>query len=215
MICVSLGNINFAKVLSILKKINFAEIRLDKIELTPPQIQKVFSQPIPLIATYRPVGKTDFERTKVLIQAIESGAQYVDIEIESKKNFRKEIMDQARKAGCQIIISYHNFDYTPDKIYLKKIVKNCMKTEAHIAKLACQVKSSQDNAQILSLYDSFPQYWGKLIALGMGEAGKITRIAAPFLGAPFTYTAWEKGQELASGQIDFKTLNQIHSLMKS
>ena len=47
------------------------------------------------------------------------------------------------------------------------------------------VNVNRDNSKILSLYKA-P---GRLVAIGMGDLGKISRIVAPFLGAEFTYAS--------------------------
>ena len=45
----------------------------------------------------------------------------------------------------------------------------------------------------------------KLVVVGIGEHGKITRIIGPLLGSQFTFTASQKGKETADGQIDRET----------
>ena len=66
------------------------------------------------------------------------------------------------------------------------------------------VRTNNNNADILSLYN-IP---GRVVAFGMGNLGKITRIVAPFLGAEFTYAAMDEGAQTAPGQIKY-------SIMKS
>jgi len=43
----------------------------------------------------------------------------------------------------------------------------------------------------------------------MGQKGKITRVAAPLLGAPFAYASFKPGSETAEGQLDRKSLKTI------
>ena len=52
-----------------------------------------------------------------------------------------------------------------------------------------------------------------MIALGMGKKGKITRLAAPLLGAPFTYASPAAGSETGPGQLEMDTLIKIYSLL--
>jgi 3-dehydroquinate dehydratase len=49
----------------------------------------------------------------------------------------------------------------------------------------------------------------------MGKEAQITRIAAPLLGAPFTYAALESGRETAPGQLDKDTLAALLKLLKN
>jgi 3-dehydroquinate dehydratase-1 len=48
----------------------------------------------------------------------------------------------------------------------------------------------------------------------MGDAGKITRIAAPLLGAPFTYASAEDTKKTAPGQIKADKIDAIIKMIK-
>ncbi len=48
-----------------------------------------------------------------------------------------------------------------------------------------------------------------MVIIGMGEKGVISRIAAPMLGAEFTFAAPEAGKETAPGQISKDKLLSI------
>ena len=47
----------------------------------------------------------------------------------------------------------------------------------------------------------------------MGNKGRITRVAAPLLGSPFTFASLSKGKETAEGQIEKDTLEQMMRLL--
>jgi 3-dehydroquinate dehydratase-1 len=172
------------------------------------QIKKIFSLPHRLVATYRPGQVSNIQRERILSAAIESGATYVDIEIESNQPFKKRIKKICADNDCKLILSYHNYKCTPIRKELENIITTSIVEGADIAKIACLVQSAQDNAEILSLYKN-PDLEGKIIAIGMGEKGKITRVAASFMGAPFTYAAINPEMETAPGQLDSKTLKEI------
>jgi 3-dehydroquinate dehydratase-1 len=141
---------------------------------------------------------------------VEAGAAYVDIEIEAETLYKREIMQTARLQECQVILSYHNYENTPSRKQLETIIEQCFSQGADIVKIACQVHSEADSARILSLYDYPNQlHQGKITAIGMGEKGKITRLAAPLLGAPFTYASQSTGKETAPGQLDKDKLEKI------
>jgi len=53
-----------------------------------------------------------------------------------------------------------------------------------------------------------------LVVIGMGQLGKITRIAGPLLGSLFTYASHDKGKETAEGQIDHMLLRKIFKDLK-
>jgi 3-dehydroquinate dehydratase-1 len=204
MICVSLAEKDPNVCLEILEKVEMAEIRIDLAELPDEDIMKVFSPRKKLIATCRPGKYTASERMHKLKLAVESGATFVDIEYEAEDDFRNAMIEYAHARQCDVIISYHNYECTPELDELEKIMNKCFELGADIAKMATLVKVNRDNSKILSLYKA-P---GRLIAIGMGELGKISRIVAPFLGAEFTYAALTEDSITAPGQISYDRLNK-------
>lgn len=205
MICVAISDKDFNNCLDVLSKVDMAEIRLDLTHFDTDQIRNVFSLQKKLIATHRPNGKSDEERASILKTAVNSGAKYVDIEYEAPDDYRNDIIKFAHKNNCDVIISYHNYEFTPDCEELDEIVRNCFKKGADVAKVATTIKKNVDNSKIFSLYKN-P---GRLVAFGMGNLGKITRIVAPFLGAEFTFASMEEGLETAPGQIVHTSLRSL------
>ena len=49
----------------------------------------------------------------------------------------------------------------------------------------------------------------RMAVIGMGRLGLITRVAAPFMGAEFTFASPEQGRETAPGQIDREKLTEL------
>jgi len=211
MICTSIAEPTIEKCLEALKGLNFAEIRLDKMLIETKEVERIFSLPKKLIATCRPNAKADSEQKSLLIAAIEAGASFVDIEIDADDKYRAEIVQKAHASGCQVIISYHNYEKTPDRAELMHSVKSCFDSGADIAKIACQVHSQKDNSRLLGLLE----YERRLIVTGMGNKGKICRIIAPLLGSPFTYASQETGKETAPGQLDTRTLEDLLQRIKN
>lgn len=213
MICISIAEQTVSKCINALKGVNFAEIRLERIKERPLEegIMKIFSGRAKLIATCRPNGLSENERKSALLQAIDAGAAYVDVEVEAPDRYKKEIVQKAKSRNCQVIISYHNHGKTPKKAELEQILNWCFESGADIAKIACKVNSNADNARLLSLLDSDK----KIILIGMGEKGKITRIVAPLLGSQFTFASASAGKETAEGQIDAEKLEKLIGELKN
>jgi 3-dehydroquinate dehydratase-1 len=205
MICVCIAEKDMNKCMNSLDMVEMAEIRIDLTEFTNDEIRQVFSQKKKLIATCRPGKYTDKERIEKLKVAIESGATFVDIEYEALPEFRNELIDYAHKHQCDVIISYHDYKETPELDELEKIMINCFEKGGDLAKIATQVNFNRDNSKILSLYKA-P---GRLVAIGMGDLGKISRIVAPFLGAEFTYASLDEHQQTGPGQISYSRLNKF------
>lgn len=205
MICVSIAEPTYAKIRNALRGVDFAEIRLDSAELTLAQIRRLFSQPGKLIATCRPGRKTEGQRKREILTAVASGADYVDIELDAPPRYRRDIVHAAGQNTCKVIISHHDYERTPAVSELKAIFLRCFRHGADIAKIACKVRSQADCARLLALYERTDN----IIALGMGRKGRITRVAAPLLGAPFTYVARTLQRKTAEGQMNRIQLKEI------
>jgi len=127
--------------------------------------------------------------------------------------WREALINLARSKKCKVIISWHCFGETPDEIDIYGIVDSLYAAGADVAKIACMSNSRADSARMLSLYSKYKS----LVAVGMGDVGAITRIAALSLGAPFTFASIG-GNETAPGQFDYHSMeaiiNQIEPLKK-
>jgi 3-dehydroquinate dehydratase-1 len=208
-ICVSIANTSFENILRILDEVGMAEIRIDLLDLMPNQLELIFLSHKNLIATCRSGRYDDIQRASILSRAIESGAAWVDLEIETSPEWRKPLIELARLKRCKVIISWHCFVKTPEDKDLIGIVDSLYKAGADVAKVACMSNSRVDTARMLSLYSVYQ----RLVAIGMGDAGAITRVAALTLGAPFTFASVE-GKDTAPGQIDYKELEKIVDLIE-
>ncbi len=205
MICTSIGEKGYEACSRALRKVKFGEIRLDKAKLEPEGIRKIFSSGKKLVATYHAGEESEQTRAAALKLAIESGAAYVDIPIESGNGFKKEIIEVAKSNACTVIISYHNHEKTPETSKLLEIIDSGFGQGADIVKIACMVNVPEDNDRLLSLLDGKR----RLIVIGMGEIGKSTRVDAVRRGAEFTFASLKEGKETAPGQIDTETLERM------
>jgi 3-dehydroquinate dehydratase type I len=209
MICISLAEPTVAACLKALEGIEFAEIRLDAMEAEPGHIAAIFSKPLTLIATCRPGKRPDSERLALLEAAMKAGAAYVDVEHDSEPGYLKNIFSAARKSGCEVIVSFHDFARTPDEPELRAVLRRCQAMGPDLVKIACKVNGERDGARLLGLLDSS----AKLVVVGMGPLGRTVRIAAPLLGSPFGYASPEEGRETADGQMTVKEMRRIYEAM--
>jgi 3-dehydroquinate dehydratase type I len=205
MICVSLAEPTAAHCLRALQSLDFAEIRLDRMRIGPVGIKKIFSQPARLIASCRPGGRSEEKRLHLLLTAIQAGAAFVDVELETAARFRERVIRAARAVGCRVIVSSHNFERTPPRAELERTIALSLAAGADIVKVACLVRSRRDNARLLGLLDA----GASLIVVGMGKKGRLTRLVAPLLGSAFTYASIGGGRETAEGQWEAASLERI------
>ena len=197
MICISIQNKTYGEILEILAdpKVEMAEIRLDRCPLSDEEIADLFgNSDTPLIATCRiSEVASPAESERLLRLAAESGARFADLEIEAPAPLSKAFQKFCHDSGTEIIRSYHNFDCTPSEEELHKALARCFRYGADIAKIVTTCNDAQDASRIESLYslvlEDIDSLQGKLIAFGMGEYGRSTRLDCLRRGAPFTYCA--------------------------
>lgn len=197
MICTVIAYKSFEECREILSREMCVELRLDLLDLTEEQVEELFSMPSRTVATCRPGHFSDEERRILLETAIRNGATYLDVELEMPGKLRQNLINLARAHQCTIIISYHNHNATPPLPELNRIIKKCSKAGADIVKIACKINQQSDLANLVALYAG----GNRIIAIGMGKEGLISRLAAPLLGAEFTYASADDDSTTAPGQM--------------
>lgn len=205
MICLSIQNKTYEQIEALLERVEMAEIRLDRCELTTEQIESLFSSDTPLIATCRtPEGENYREAERKLLTAIKAGARYADLEIEAPKPVSKRIAAACDEWGTVLIRSYHDFSGTPDIDTLRQIADRCRHHDGQVVKIVTTATSEADNETILSLYKYYTAE--SLVAFAMGETGTPTRLECLKLGAPYSYACEGEGDSTAAGQIPYETM---------
>ena len=204
MICVTVAERSVEACLAALKDLPFAEIRLDMMDVAPGDMHRIFPGSGTLVATCRPGRFSNDERRALLLASIEEGTSFVDLEVDSGAEYLEGIVEKARLRGCKVIVSFHDYEKTPEREELLSIVARCLESGADVVKVACRVNSRKDAARLIGLLDS-PN---PMVVIGMGPEGGITRVIAPLLGSPFTYGAIEKGREAVDGQLDRSTIER-------
>jgi 3-dehydroquinate dehydratase/shikimate dehydrogenase len=147
------------------------------------------------------------EQLRILDLAVNAGAHAVDVEIESAEAAADKL--NAFRGRAQIIISYHNFETTPQ---MDAVLKRMVRHPADAYKIVTAARKPSDNARVLSLARAHPRT--PLIVLAMGELGFPTRVLSPAFGGLFTYAAPTAAQGTASGQVSARLLRHLYRIEK-
>ncbi|MGQ9647950.1 MAG: type I 3-dehydroquinate dehydratase [Thermodesulfobacteriota bacterium] len=172
----------------------------------------------PLIVTNRrreeggKYGSDEKSRFRILREAVESGAEYVDVEMRSEKPLLRELI--ANKKKTRIVLSLHDFRKTPSPAELKKLFNRMAQIGGDVIKIVSFARSWEDNPNILSLIPYAQEKEKEIVAFCMGERGKMSRIFAPFMGAAWTYAALSKGKTSAPGQLTIWEMKEIWERLK-
>jgi len=146
-------------------------------------------------------------RVAILRQAICLGSDFVDVEMESGKSAIFELMENHKKT--RLILSFHDFKKTPPLQELRGICRRMIRYGADIIKIVTFTQSWEDNLKILSLIPYALERKQKIVALAMGEKGKMSRIFAPLMGAAWTYASLDRNRTSAPGQLTARELKEI------
>lgn len=190
---------------SIIRGADLIELRIDGMKNPNPDLVKEIIEEInfPTIATNRIESEGGFfkgseeERIEILEEAAKK-ADYVDIELQSNTEDIKKITSKKAKS----IISYHNFNKTPELDELLKII-NQEKEFGDIAKVALMPNSLEDTLTVLTVLS----YCEDTIAISMGDIGSYTRVIASKFNAPITFAV--TSDTTAPGQIDIETMKLL------
>ncbi|MEJ2067337.1 MAG: type I 3-dehydroquinate dehydratase, partial [Deltaproteobacteria bacterium] len=102
---------------------------------------------------------------------------------------------------------------TPSDEALRKRFDACSRMGSDIVKIVTHAQAMEDNLRVLGLIPYARNKGRAIIALCMGEQGKISRVMAPLLGAYWSYASLEKGAESAPGQLTAEEMRLIYSLL--
>ena len=110
-----------------------------------------------------------------------------------------------RYGNTQRIISYHNFEETPDN--LPQIHKKLQKLDPDIIKIATMANNPIDNIRILRLCrdSTVPT-----VAFCMGEIGMTSRILCGRFGSPLSYATFHPDRQLAPGQLTYEQMRDVY-----
>lgn len=170
---------------------------------------------IPLIATNRcsnrggNVAGSKADRIARLLRACESGFDYVDLEIDTEGV--EELAEKVKSLGAGVIISFHDFETTPEKERLEEILRDELSAGADICKIVGTSNTPGDNLAYFNLLLDNADV--EIVSFGMGIAGVLSRVLSPLVGGAFTYASAEMGSESAPGQLTISELREIYRMM--
>lgn len=171
---------------------DMVELRLDTVK-DPSAAAALAGRKKPVIVTCRPQSQgghfagSEEERRAILAEALQLGAEYVDLEWQGAC---ADLME--RTGGRRIVMSHHDFSGVPKD--LASMAQAMLSSGAEVVKLAITARGLRDNVTLRNI--------GKgtrvpMSLIAMGEAGLPSRVLATWMGSCWTYA----GDGAAPGQI--------------
>ncbi len=200
-------------------RLDFLPETLDPLTLYP-QVRNGIGN-VPLLITFRSQKeggqrKISAQRYAALYQRFlaENAADLLDLEWTFEPSMRQKIQKDAQAQNIPVILSYHNFEMTPDDKTLRCLMSDMASRSPQFVKIACMPRSPQDVIRLLALTEEASRIhtdclW---ITMSMGELGKISRVSSCVTGSEITFGTAASAS--APGQMDTHLLKQTLDLLK-
>jgi len=155
------------------------------------------------------------ERIALLKQAVDLGAEYIDVELSTAPSLRKEIgaILSGSSRRTRLILSWHDMSRTPSERTLMAKLDECREYGADLAKIVPYAVTDADNLKILNLIIRAKERGQDIIAFCMGPRGRVSRAVAPSLGSCVSYVAITAAEKTAPGQLTFAEMHQLTRIL--
>ncbi|WP_099205344.1 type I 3-dehydroquinate dehydratase [Scatolibacter rhodanostii] len=189
------------------------------------EIEEAFSvlsacrEQFPLLVTLRTVNEggswqgTEDEYEKILSQWIDLDfCDLIDIEFSLEEKRIKRLLDKAHKKNIVTILSKHDFVKTPPENEISDAFRAMKELGADLPKYAVMPHQAEDVIKMLSASTKMQGEVGPLVAICMGQYGKISRVSGEFFGSAITFATGLDAS--APGQLSCQNANTILQLLK-
>lgn len=175
---------------------------------------------VPLIFTCRISAEGGFceidqtHRLKLIKAAAQTGlVEMVDVEMCNASTFITEVKAACNGSGTCLILSYHNFEHTPDETFIYDTLIKAQEMGADVAKVAVM---PDDYGDVLTLLNATYKARTQglqipMITVAMAEQGEISRIAGGLFGSDVTFASGKSAS--APGQIPIARLRDAMQLV--
>ncbi|MHB8124170.1 MAG: type I 3-dehydroquinate dehydratase [Desulfitobacteriaceae bacterium] len=176
---------------------------------------------IPIIFTIRsskeggqPIALSEEQIVELYSAACRSKSiDLIDFELSNSDEHLRCLRKVADETDTKLILSYHNFEFTPSPESLSLMFKEAEHLGADIVKIAVMPNKLEDVLTLLSLtLEAKNQLRIPVITISMGEYGSLTRMFGWVFGSAVTFAVGDKSS--ASGQVPIEELKTVISIIQ-
>ena len=139
--------------------------------------------------------------------------ELIDYELSNAPADLNTLRDVSAANGVTMIMSYHNFQQTPDAATLDAKFAAAEKLGADVAKVAVMPQNEQDVLALLAATDRARQTIAiPLISMSMGGVGSLSRIMGWVYGSAATFAVGKSSS--APGQIAIEDLRSVLAVVR-
>jgi 3-dehydroquinate dehydratase-1 len=161
-----------------------------------------------------PIGIGDAEVVR-LYDAVGASrlVDFIDFEMGNDPEHVRAVRESTRAQQTRLILSYHNFGYTPGADFLVQRFLEAERLGADVAKVAVMPR---DRSDVLTLLAATNEANGKaripLISMSMGPLGSVTRMIGGVFGSSLSFAVGEGSS--APGQIPIADLKVVYDVIR-
>lgn len=161
-----------------------------------------------------PIGLTEEEVVKLYAAVCESRCvELVDFEMGNDAAHIREIRSVSRDNDIKLVLSYHNFHYTPSVDFLHERFLEAERLGADVAKVAVMPRNLEDVLVLLSsTLKSSEKLRIPLISMSMGPYGSLTRMFGWVFGSSLSFAVGASSS--APGQVPIEDLNLVLQVLQ-
>lgn len=195
---------------------------LDQPDIVLKIIRKMKQQTeIPILFTIRAMHEggeditlNDQEKFELILAVCKhSDVEFVDYEISNNPLYVEGIEKAAKKSEKKLILSYHNFNDTPEEKVLLERAQLAVAYGADIVKIAVMPQNKSDVFRLLEVTRRLDGMLDvPIITMSMGEIGALSRVIGWTYGSAMTFGVGAEAS--APGQISVKELRDTMDAMK-
>lgn len=131
----------------------------------------------------------------------------LDIELHFSDNAISKLISLAHQYDIKVVLSAHKFQETPPELEITRLLERMQNQNADIAKIATMPTKFKDVLTVMRVTVIESEKMAiPIIAISMGELGKVSRITAPLFGSVLSFAT--VGKASAPGQISIEDLRQ-------
>ncbi|MCD7766277.1 MAG: type I 3-dehydroquinate dehydratase [Lachnospiraceae bacterium] len=140
-------------------------------------------------------------------------ADLIDLEYNRGEDFIRSLCHELQEGGVKVVMSYHDFEKTPEPDKITGLLTRMQQLGADITKTAVMPRCERD---VLFLLHAALEMKERLadrpyIMMSMGTPGGITRLAGTLTGSSVTFAS--AGAVSAPGQMDAAFVAQARSVL--
>ncbi len=137
---------------------------------------------------------------------------FLDFEMGNDPEHVRRVVETAHAQDTRVILSYHNFGYTPGHDFLVQRFLEAERLGADVAKVAVMPR---DRADVLTLLAATATAHAKagipLISMSMGPLGAVTRMVGGLFGSSLSFAVGAGSS--APGQIPIADLRAVYDVI--